>query len=375
MELERQSPTEQTMTETSKKTPIYDSHVRLGAKMVDFAGWQMPIQYEGLREEHDQTRTDAGLFDVSHMGEIRVKGPESLATLQWVTTNDVAKLQSGQAQYSLFPNKNGGIVDDLIVYCIKPGEEYLLCVNAANTAKDFAFIQANNRGAILENESARWGQIAIQGPKAIAAIEKVTKTDFGKCPGFQFVQWNYQGKTCYIARTGYTGEDGAEIFVPWESTDALWNEFLTTCPNAKPIGLGARDTLRTEMKYPLYGQDISDLTNPYEAGLGWVVKPDKGEFLGKAEMLAGKKAGLTKKLVGLEIQGKGIARPGYPVFSVDSAEIGVVTSGTFSPSLNKAIAIAYVANGNNELGTKVLVQMRNKMIEAEIVKTPFYQRG
>lgn len=359
----------------AKKTPIYDSHVRLGAKMVDFAGWQMPVQYEGIREEHHQVRTAIGLFDVSHMGEIRVRGKESLSTLQWLTTNDVAKLKAGQAQYSLFPNPSGGIVDDLIVYCLKPGEDYLLCVNAANTDKDFAFVTENNKGATIENESAKWGQIAIQGPQAVAAIEAFTKTPFAKCPSFEFLEWNWKGQTCYIARTGYTGEDGAEIFVPWSATEDLWNEFLKATPAAKAIGLGARDTLRTEMKYPLYGQDISDLTYPYEAGLGWVVKPDKGDFLGKGEMLAVKKSGLTKKLVGLEVQGKGIARPGYPVFSIDSSEIGVVTSGTFSPSLNKAIAIAYVAIGNSELGTNVLIQMRNKMIEAEIVKTPFYQRG
>ena len=363
------------MSDEVKKTPIFDTHVELGGKMVEFAGWQMPVQYKGIREEHNHVRTQLGLFDVSHMGEIRVRGRDALKSLQWLTTNDVAKLKKGQAQYSLFPNQQGGIVDDLIVYCIEPDQDYLLCVNAANKDKDFKYLIENNRGAIIEDESNQWGQIAIQGPRAIAAIEEVTGTKFRDCPSFEFVPWQWQGSTCYIARTGYTGEDGAEIFVPWELTDKLWKLFMKTCPGAMPIGLAARDTLRTEMRYPLYGQDISDQSIPYEAGLGWVVKPSKGDFIGKAEMLAVKEKGITRKLVGLVITGKGIARPKYKVFSVDSAEIGVVTSGTFSPSLNQAIAVAYVAKNACEVGTKVLVQMRNKMIEAEIVKTPFYKKG
>ncbi len=363
------------MTSEPLKTPIYDSHIAQGGKMVPFAGWEMPVQYGNLRDEHNHVRTKVGLFDVSHMGEIRVRGREALKTLQWLTTNDVAKLEAGQAQYSLFPNEKGGVVDDLIVYCLEPGQDYLLCVNASNKDKDFKFLTENNRGAIIEDESAQWGQIAIQGPEAIAAIETVTGTSFADCPSFEFRTWEWQGHTCYIARTGYTGEDGAEIFVPWEATNELWQLFFEKCPDARPIGLGARDTLRTEMKYPLYGQEISDSSFPHEAGLGWVVKPAKGDFLGKAEMMAAKEAGVSKKLVGLMITGKGIARPGYPVFSVDSVEIGVVTSGTLSPSLNQAIAVAYVASGANSVGDKVLVQMRNKMIEAEVVKTPFYKKA
>lgn len=357
------------------KTPIYDSHVRLGGKMVPFAGWEMPVQYGNLREEHQHVRTQVGLFDVSHMGEIRVRGRDSLKTLQWLTTNDVSQLEKGQAQYTLFPNEHGGIVDDLIVYCMEPGEDYLLCVNAANKDKDFKFLSENNRGAVIEDESAQWGQIAIQGPKAIEAIEKVMGESFADCPSFCFKSWEWQGKTCYVARTGYTGEPGAEIFVPWELTEALWNLFLEKNEDARPIGLGARDTLRTEMKYPLYGQDISDTTFPHEAGLGWVVKAGKGDFLGKSEMMAQKEKGLARKLVGLMVTGKGIARPGYKVFSVDSQEVGEVTSGTFSPSLDKAIAMAYVNFGQHEVGTTVQVEMRNKMIAAEIVKTPFYKKG
>ena len=363
------------MSEDVRKTPIYESHVEQGGKMVPFAGWEMPVQYKGIRDEHNHVRTKVGLFDVSHMGEIRVRGRESLATLQWLTTNDVSKLEKGQAQYSLFPNEQGGIVDDLIVYCMEPGEDYLLCVNAANTAKDFKYLSENNKGAIIENESDQWGQIAIQGPEAIDAIETVTGMKFSGCPSFEFREWNWDGQTCYVARTGYTGEDGAEIFVPWDKANDLWKLFFEKCPNAEPIGLGARDTLRTEMRYPLYGQDIVDNTIPYSAGLGWVVKPAKGDFLGKTEMLEAKEKGLKRKLVGLLITGKGIARPGYKVFSVDSEEIGEVTSGTLSPSLNQAIAVAYVDKPIAEIGTKLLVQMRNKMIEAEIVKTPFYKKA
>jgi aminomethyltransferase len=357
------------------RTPIFETHLKQGGKMVPFAGWEMPVQYSNLREEHQHVRHSVGLFDVSHMGEIRVRGRDSLKTLQWLTTNDVSKLQKGQAQYSLFPNEKGGIVDDLIVYCLEPGEDYLLCVNAANKDKDFKYLNENNRGAVLEDQSGEWGQIAIQGPQAIAAIEKVTGLNVSDCPSFNFLVWDWEGALCYVARTGYTGEDGAEIFVPWDKTETLWNLFFKECSEAQPIGLGARDTLRTEMRYPLYGQDISDETFPHEAGLGWVVKPDKGDFLGKAEMMAVKERGLSRQLVGLLVTGKGIARPGYKVFSVDSEEWGEVTSGTLSPSLNQAIAVAYVTFGHHKVGTKVLVQMRNKMIEAEIVKTPFYKKG
>ncbi|MCJ8277920.1 MAG: glycine cleavage system aminomethyltransferase GcvT, partial [Bdellovibrionales bacterium] len=237
----------------SQKTPMYEAHVEQGGKMVDFAGWEMPVTFAGIKEEHAHVRTKAGLFDVSHMGEIRVRGRDSLKTLQWLTTNDVSKLEKGQAQYTLFPNEKGGVVDDLIVYCITPGEDYLLCVNAANTDKDFKYLMENNRGAVIENESSQWGQMAIQGPQAIEMIEKITGTKFSECPSFNFVEWTYKDQLCYIARTGYTGEDGAEIFVPWDVAQDLWNEFLAE-PDAMPIGLGARDTLRTEMRYPLYGQ-------------------------------------------------------------------------------------------------------------------------
>ncbi|MCB0378551.1 MAG: glycine cleavage system aminomethyltransferase GcvT [Bdellovibrionales bacterium] len=362
------------MSET-KKTPIYESHIEQGARMVPFAGWEMPVQYSGLKEEHLHARKMLGLFDVSHMGEIRVRGRDCLKTLQWLTTNDVEKLQKGQAQYSLFPNEKGGLVDDLIVYCMEPKEDYLLCVNASNKDKDLKFLLENNRGAIIEDESDRWGQIAVQGPEAMAAVEAVTGLEFSQTLSFHFVDWQFEGELCHVARTGYTGEDGAEIFVPWDKAKALWDLFFQKCPQALPIGLGARDTLRMEMRYPLYGQEITDTTSPYEAGLGWVVKPDKGDFLGKTPMMEVKDKGIERKLVGLEIHGRGIARTGYKVFSFDNEELGVVTSGTLSPSLNKAIAVAYVAKPQSEVGTKLQVEIRNKMVEAEVVKTPFYKKG
>lgn len=356
----------------AKKTPLYDAHLALGAKIVEFAGWQMPIQYEGLKAEHLHVRSSVGIFDVSHMGEIEVKGPKALEAVEWFTTNAVSKLQAGQAQYSLFPNETGGIVDDLIVYCVEPGTHYLLCVNAANTDKDFAYVTKNNKGAEITNVSSQWGQLAIQGPKAIALMSRVLGTDCNAIPSFHFATVKYGGETCYVARTGYTGEDGVEVFVPWKSTAALWKDcFAQSGGDLKAIGLGARDTLRTEKKYSLYGQEITDLTNPYEAGLGWVVKPQDKDFIGRAAMVGYKEAGLKRKLVGIEVLGRGIARQGYKVFSFDNKEVGDVTSGTLSPSLNKAIAVAYVQPEAAKIGTNVFVEIHRKMVEAKVVTTPF----
>ncbi|MCC6138712.1 MAG: glycine cleavage system aminomethyltransferase GcvT [Bdellovibrionaceae bacterium] len=360
------------MTTEVKRTPLYEAHVAMGAKMVEFAGWQMPIQYEGLKEEHLCVRSKVGIFDVSHMGEIEVKGPKALESIEWFTTNSASKLKAGQAQYSLFPNDKGGIVDDLIVYCITPGTHYLLCVNASNTDKDFDYVTKNNKGAEITNVSSQWGQLAIQGPKAIALASKVLDMDCNAIPTFNFATANYDGKTCYVARTGYTGEDGVEVFVPWSSTEKLWKDcFAQSNGDLKAIGLGARDTLRTEKKYSLYGQEITDATNPYEAGLGWVVKPQEKDFFGKAVMMAQKEAGLKRKLVGLEVLGRGIARQGYKVFSFDNKETGEVTSGTLSPSLNKAVAVAYVHPDAAKLGTNVFVEIHRKMVEAKVVATPF----
>lgn len=356
----------------SKKTPLHDVHVNMGAKMVDFAGWAMPVTYKGLKEEHLHVRSQIGAFDVSHMGEIWVEGDKALETLQWTTTNNVAKLKKGEAQYSLFPNSHGGIVDDLIVYCVEPGVKYLLCVNASNADKDFAYLQKNNRGAKLTNVSDDWGQIAIQGPKAMELVAEIVGPQIKDLPSFNFTPWVFAGATCYVARTGYTGEDGVEIFVPANKTVELWQEFFKKGGDRiQPIGLGARDTLRMEKKLSLYGQEITDETNPYEAALGWVVKPKDKEFLGRDAMLKYKENGLKRKLVGLEVLGRGIARSHYKVFSFDKKEMGEVTSGTLSPSTNKAIAIAYVAADKADIGTDVFVEIRDKLIEAKVVATPF----
>lgn len=356
-----------------KATPLKAEHEKLAAKMVEFAGWYMPVEYAGLRAEHECVRSKVGLFDVSHMGEIRVKGPRALETLQYLTTNDVAKLKAGEAQYSLFPNEQGGLVDDLIVYCVVPNQEYLLCVNAANADKDFAFLQKYNRGAELINESPQWGQIAVQGPLAMKLVAKIFGASVSDIPSFQFREMPFQGAKCLIARTGYTGEDGCEIFVPVGKTVSLWRELLQQGSEfgVQPIGLGARDTLRTEMKYSLYGHEIDDESNPYEAGLGWVVKPAKKDFLGKDKMEAVKASGLKRKLIGLKLLEKGIPRQGYSLFSFDKKEIGKVTSGTMSPSLNESIGIAYIETGLASEGQEFFVDIRGRMVKAKVVKTPF----
>ena len=365
------------LTEKLKTTPLKEEHEKLGARMVDFAGWLMPVQYEGLMEEHKNVRENCGLFDVSHMGEIRVKGSKSLETLQWLTTNDVSKLQQGDAQYSLYPNENGGIVDDLFIYCIDPNKEYLLCVNASNADKDFEFMQKNNKGAEITNESAKWGQIAVQGPKAMGLIRDCFGPGAVELQRNQFREFSYNKSRVLVARTGYTGEDGVEIFVPTEVTAKLWQElFARGRPyGAKPIGLGARDTLRTEMKYSLYGHEIDDTTNPFEAGLGWVVKPEAKDFLGKVPMMAVKERGLTKKLVGFELIDKGIPRQGYGLFSFDNEAIGTVTSGTMSPSSGASIGIGYVDMRFAAEGTEFAVDIRGRKTRAKVVKTPFVRRA
>jgi aminomethyltransferase len=345
--------------------------------MVEFAGWHMPVQYEGVKEEHLNVRTNVGLFDVSHMGEIRVRGPKALETLQWITTNDVAKLEAGQAQYSLFPNKEGGIVDDLIVYCLQPGADYLLCVNASNTDKDFAFVKENNRGADVTNESGEWSQIAVQGPKAVELLGRVVSPEIKGMASFTHRTFNFRGSDVIVARTGYTGEDGAEIFVRNAQAVSLWNDLMEKGNDlgVKPIGLAARDTLRTEMKYSLYGHEIDDTTNPYEAGLGWVVKPAKKEFIGKAPMVAARDAGLKRKLVGFVLTDRGIPRQGYGLLSFDNKEIGRVTSGTQSPSTNESIGIGYVDVAFAEVGREFNVDIRGRGAKARVVATPFVRTG
>lgn len=375
-----------------RMTPLAKEHELRGARMVDYAGWWMPVQYRGLKEEHLSCRSGIGLFDVSHMGEIRVSGKASLETVQWLTTNDASKLAAGEAQYSLFPNENGGIVDDLIVYCLKPGEDYLLCVNAANVEKDFDFVVKHNRGADIRNESARWGQIAIQGPKALKLLDQVfiesspasekayVKPSEMKPFQHQMFLWKSgsgeRGAGCEVilARTGYTGELGAEVFVPAEAAVALWKEFLEKGAEfgAEPIGLGARDTLRTEMKYSLYGHEIDDTTNPYEAGLGWVIKPQAKDFVGK-EKIAADKLAAQQKLVGFELTERGIPRQGYALLSPKGERIGQCTSGTLSPSLGVSIGIGFVKADYATPDSVIAVDIRGKAVKAIVRPTPFVE--
>lgn len=356
-----------------KKTPLFEEHLALNARIVPFAGWEMPVEYAGLRKEHEAVRTSCGLFDVSHMGEIRVRGPKAVESLQWITTNDVGALQKGQAHYTLFPNENGGIVDDLIIYCLEPNADYLLCVNASNTDKDWEFVQANNKGADIKNESSEWAQVALQGPKAFDVLKDAIDLAADQYKPFQVIELQWQGAQMIVAFTGYTGEAGVEIFVPAGRAKDLWRALMEVGQRHRlqPCGLGARDTLRTEMKYSLYGNEIDDTTNPYMAGLGWVVKPAAKDFIGKDLILKQKENGFAQKLIGFKMVGKGIARHGYDVLDVDKKKIGTVTSGTVSPSLNENIGIAYVAKSSAELGSRFWVDIRGRAVEAQVVKTPF----
>lgn len=358
----------------TKRTPLYEDHLLLKAKMVPFAGWEMPVQYIGLREEHENVRKNVGLFDVSHMGEIRFKGPQSLEALEWLTTNDVSKLNDGEAQYSLLPNDQGGLVDDIIVYCLKKHEEYLVCVNASNKDKDFAWMQKYNKhNTKITDESDLWGQIAVQGPKANELLQRIFQKDIANMRPFTFFETTYKGHKCIVALTGYTGEKGGEVFIEKDGTSTLWKALLEQGKdlNVAPIGLGARDTLRTEMKYSLYGHEIDDTTNPYSSGLGWVIKPQKKDFVGKEIIIKGKEQGLPLTLVGFKLLDKGIPRQGYSLFSFDNREMGKVTSGTLSPTLNESIGLGYVFKDQSQEGTEFWVDIRGRKAKAIVVKTPF----
>jgi aminomethyltransferase len=356
-----------------KRTPLSAEHEALGAKMVDFAGWWMPVQYKGLKEEHLCVRQNVGLFDVSHMGEIRVKGAKALATLQWLTTNDVAKLANGEAHYSLLPNDEGGLVDDIIVYCVDKNADYLVCVNASNAEKDFQWMLKHNQGADITNESSQWAQIAVQGPKALALVDKVLGTQTQAMKPFRFVHTEFEGYKSIVATTGYTGESGCEVFIHSAGAVALWRRLLAAgaSDGVQAIGLGARDTLRTEKKYSLYGHEIDHNSNPYAAGLGWVIKPEAKKFLGMEKILAGKASGQLPVLVGLKLVEKGIPRQGYKLFDPQGEEIGFVTSGTVSPSLDEAIGIAYIASNHSAIGHEFYVDIRGRKVKSVVCKTPF----
>ncbi|NUM88845.1 MAG: glycine cleavage system aminomethyltransferase GcvT [Bdellovibrionales bacterium] len=362
-----------------KKTPLHAAHVALNARMVDFGGWHMPVQYAGLSQEHQAVRTKAGLFDVSHMGEVTVEGPDAEKFLNYLVTNNVSRLQNGQALYTVMCYENGGIVDDLLVY--RRGENrYLLCINAGNIDKDWGWIEAMARkypGATARHVSDQWGQIALQGPLSPKILARLTEHPLDSIRYYWFAEFPLLDAPCIVSRTGYTGEDGFEIYCPADATPRIWNALLEAGggEGLVPCGLGARDTLRTEMKFPLYGHEITADTNPLEAGLGWVVKLDKPDFCGKAAIEKARAAGPRRQLVGIKALDRGIPRQGYEVWKPDqSTRIGEVTSGTLSPTLNYPIAIAYVATGEHTVGTAVALKVRDKFYPGEIVATPFYKR-
>lgn len=358
-----------------RKTALYEIHKELGARIVEFAGWNMPVQYEGVREEHFAVREAAGLFDVSHMGEIEVSGKDAAAFCQWITTNDVSSMDICQAQYTIFCNHGGGVVDDVILYKLSD-EKFLFCVNAANTAKDLEWVMNSKRGYDVEiaDKSGEFSQLALQGPRSERILSETLGEDFSRLKRFRFTIIEWKGAQLLVARTGYTGEDGFEIFLPWDRGPELWNGIMETGKSydIKPCGLGSRDTLRLEMGYSLYGHEIDEDINPLEAGLGRYVKMENGDFLGKDALVKALEAGLKNKIVGFEMIDRGIPRQGYGIFK-NGAFLGNVTSGTFSPCLEKPIGMGYLKN-EVYINENIQVEIRNKMREAETVNIPFYRK-
>jgi aminomethyltransferase len=359
-----------------KNTPFTGKHIALGAKMAEFAGYNMPISYSGINDEHAAVRKNAGVFDVSHMGEFILKGTNALDLIQRVTSNDASKLRNGQAQYSCLPNNNGGIVDDLLVYCIEANSVYMLVVNASNIEKDWNWISGHNSMNVeMHNISDKTCLLAIQGPNATRILQNLTGMDIMNLKYYTFEKGEFAGvKNVLVSATGYTGAGGVEIYFEDKNDDAntIWDAIFNAGGSSgiKPIGLGARDTLRLEMGFCLYGNDIDDTTSPLEAGLGWITKFTK-DFTNRAFFEKQKATGVTKKLVGFEMTDKGIPRHGYEIRDKDGASIGVVTSGTQSPSLGKAIGMGYVATADAAIDSNIYIQVRDKLLAAKVVKMPF----
>lgn len=346
--------------------------------MVEFAGFEMPVEYKGIIDEHLAVRTRAGLFDVSHMGEIIVEGPEALDFIQYLTPNDAGKLSPGQVQYTALTTPEGTFVDDMLVYCLSRPDKYLLVVNAANTDKDFAWVKekAANFKVFVVNRSDEHSQLALQGPLAQEILQPLTDLDLSQMKSFNFAFGRVTGIECLVSRTGYTGEDGFEIYTLAENPDVIWKAIIAegTPKGLLPVGLGARDTLRLEAKLMLYGNDISEKTTVLEADLKWIVKFQKGDFLGKAVLEKQLQEGLKRKLVGFEIIDKGIARPHYPVFA-GGQQVSEVCSGTFAPYVKKAIGLVYLPIEYTEIGTEFEVGVRDRKLRARVIPTPFYKRG
>ena len=363
------------MVQSFRRTSLYSVHRRLGAKMVEFAGWKMPVQYRGVIEEHLAVRSRAGLFDVSHMGEVEVRGPGALDLCQRVTGNDVSRIKTAQAQYNLLLNEHGGIVDDIVVYRLET-DHFLICVNAANTDKDFQWIKKNSRGRVeVQDTSSRYVQLALQGPLAEKILQRLTSVRLDEMRPFHFSFGEISMIRCLVARTGYTGEDGFELYCDSSQGERLWSALLDAGRDVglQPAGLGARDTLRLERAFPLYGHELNETTTPLEAGLEWVTRFSKGSFLGREALLKQKREGVRRKLVGLEMIGPGIARSHYSILK-QGQTIGEVTSGTKSPTLGRPIALGYVLAEEAGLGNTVEVEIRGRRVGARIVSLPFYRR-
>ncbi|NUN68927.1 MAG: glycine cleavage system aminomethyltransferase GcvT [Bacteroidetes bacterium] len=358
-----------------KRTPFFEQHRQAGAKIVPFGGFEMPVQYAGIMEEHKTVRTAVGVFDVSHMGEFFAQGPNALSFLQSITVNDVSKLTPGKAQYSAMCYEDGGIVDDLLVYMLAD-QSYMIVVNAANIDKDWAWMQQHcPAGVTFVNNSDETALLAVQGPSSLATMQKLTSVDLSVIPYYGFVRGTLAGVEMTISRTGYTGELGFEIYFGVEHASKVWDAVFDAGKefSIAPIGLGARDTLRLEMGYCLYGNDIDQTTNPIEGGLGWITKLAKGDFIGKPVLERCKADGPKRKLVGMMLQEKAVPRHGYPLL-VNGKPTGVVTSGTFSPSLEKGIAMGYVGAAHAAPGTTVQIDVRGKSVDATVVALPFLKK-
>ena len=359
-----------------KNTALTHIHEILGAKMLPFAGYNMPITYEGVNAEHETVRNAVGVFDVSHMGEFLLTGPNALALIQKVCSNDASTLTIGKAQYSCLPNEDGGIVDDLIIYKMKE-EEYLLVVNASNIDKDWEWISARNDvGAAMKNLSDEYSLFAIQGPKAVEAMQPLSSLDLAAIPYYHFEVGDFAGfDNVIISATGYTGSGGFEIYCKNDQAEAIWNKVFEAgaAYGIKPIGLAARDTLRLEMGFCLYGNDISDTTSPLEAGLGWITKFYK-EFTNSENLKKQKEEGVTRKIVAFEMQERAVPRHDYEIVDGTGAVIGIVTSGTMSPSMNKGIGLGYVTVANSAIDSDIFIRIRKNDVPAKVVKLPFYKK-
>jgi aminomethyltransferase len=361
-----------------RQTPLIAEHRALGARLVPFAGWEMPVQYQGISAEHEAVRERAGLFDVSHMGELEIRGPRALDAVNRLITNDLARIADGKALYTCCCNEAGTILDDLIVYRRGP-EDILVVCNASNRDKIAGHFKSQLSGVSYRDAGDDYALLALQGPAALAILMAAgSSVDVAsQLQSFQFASGQVGGVPATIARTGYTGEDGVELFTAWADAVALWRALMAagTAHGIAAVGLGARDTLRLEARLSLYGNDIDETTNPLEAGLGWTVKLDKPDFLGKAALEAIKARGLTRSLVAFEMVGRGIARHGYPLQDAGGQVVGVCTSGAPSPTLGKNIGLGYLPVGMREIGTRFLVDCRGKAVEAVVVKAPFYKRA